>query len=466
MPSAQPPNSQMDLLFVAERRAAWRVGELVAEICGRMEKEYPDVRVVGEISNFRRAASGHIYFTLKDGRSQLPVVLFKGKTRALRFSLADGLEVQVRGRVSVYEDRGQLQLVAETVEPRGKGSLQIAFEQLYAALKAEGLFDLERKRPLPAYPRIVGVITSATGAVIHDILNVLGRRHASVQVLLYPVSVQGDAATGQIVEAFEWFRQNPCVDILLLARGGGSLEDLAAFNSEPVARAIAISSIPVVAAVGHETDFTISDFVADLRAPTPSAAAELITDAQYRVEEHLQMLASRLERATRYQRMQAWERLGRLNAAAVFARMQNGLGRRQQRMDELRFRLESLWDRSCGAIAQRLRLSETRLMQQDVRRQLALHCERLRTLETALAQAVNLPIAHLRARATNANGRLIALSPLAVLERGYALVYDNGNALVKDSSLLHRGDRLRMRFFHGQAQAAVVETGEDTKESE
>lgn len=466
MSSAQPPDSQMDLLFAAERRVSWRVSELVAEICGRMEREYPDVRVEGEISNFRRAASGHMYFTLKDDRSQLPAVLFKGKTRALRFSLADGLEVQVRGRVSVYEDRGQLQLVAETVEPRGKGSLQVAFEQLYAALKAEGLFDIERKRPLPAYPRVVGVITSATGAVIHDILNVLGRRHASVQVLLYPVAVQGDASAEQIVEALAWFRQNPCADILLLARGGGSLEDLAAFNSEPVARAIAASPIPVVSAVGHETDFTISDFVADLRAPTPSAAAELITDAQYRVEEHLQTLASRLDRAARYQRMRAWERLNRLNAAAVFARMQNGLGRRQQRVDELRFRLESAWDRLCGSIAQRFRLAETRLMQQDVRRRLVLHRERLRAMETALAPAVNLSVAHLRARATNANGRLFALSPLAVLERGYALVYDAGNDLVKDSSLLHGGDRLRMRFFHGQAQAAVVETGEDTKESE
>lgn len=464
-------DSQLDFLFSArpemtERQRfapfVWKVRDLVSEIRGRVERDYRDVRVEGEISNLRQAASGHVYFTLKDDRSQLPVVLFRGKARLLKFTLTDGLEIQVRGAVSVYEDRGQLQLVAESVEPRGKGSLQIAFEQLHALLKEEGLFDAARKRPLPPYPRMIGIITSSTGAVIHDMLNVLSRRHARLQVLLYPVAVQGEGSSSEIVHALAWFRENPVADLIVVARGGGSLEDLAAFNSEGVARAIAASLIPVVSAVGHETDFTIADFVSDLRAPTPSAAAELITDAQYRIEEYLEMLAARLERAARYQRMQARERLHRLDATAVFARMQNALGRRQQRVDELRFRLESAWDRLCTFASQNFQIQYARLTRQDIGRKLALQSERLRGLDTALAQAINLPTTRLRARWSGSHERLLALSPLAVLERGYALVYDSNDRLVKNSAQLHKEDRVRMRFSRGDAEARVIETNKDS----
>ncbi|MHB8302621.1 MAG: exodeoxyribonuclease VII large subunit [Acidobacteriaceae bacterium] len=464
---------QMELLLplqeegprpMARVRSPWSVQDLVTEIRTHVEKEYRDLRVEGEISNLREAASGHVYFTLKDDRSQLPVVLFRGKARLLRFRPKDGMEVQVRGGVSVYEDRGQLQLVAESMEPRGKGSLQVAFEQLYARLKEEGLFDADQKRPLPAYPRVVGVITSPHGAVIHDILNVLARRHANVQVLLYPVVVQGEAATAEIVEALAWFQHHPGADVLVLARGGGSLEDMAAFNSEAVARAIAGSAVPVLSAVGHETDFTIADFVADLRAPTPSAAAELLTDAQYRVGEHLQALSARLERAARYQRMRAQERFARLDASAVFARLQHGLARRQQRVDELRFRLESAWDRLRVATAQRLQLIQARLLQQDVRRQLALHRERLRSLQIALVQAASVPIERRRTRVNRANDRLTALSPLAVLERGYALAYASDGELVKNSKRLHAGDELRLRFAHGSADARVAGVEKEQKE--
>ena len=431
------------------------------EIRNHIEREYRDVRVEGEISNLRQASSGHIYFTLKDDQSQMPAVLFRSKARLLKFTPKDGLEVQVRGNVSVYEDRGQLQLVAETMEPRGKGSLQVAFEQLYAKLREEGLFDAERKRPLPSYPRVIGVITSPKGAVIHDILNILARRHAKVRVLLYPVAVQGDAAAAEIVQALGWFERNPCADVVVLARGGGSLEDLAAFNSEAVARAISAATLPVVSAVGHETDFTIADFVADLRAPTPSAAAELVTDAQYRVEEYLETLAARLERGARYQRMRTQERLARLNAAAVFARMQHGLALRQQRVDELRFRLESCWDKLCAAANQRMHLLRARVMQQDIRRQLTANQERLRVLRMTLVQSTTLPIERRRTRWSRASDRLLALSPLAVLDRGYALVYDDGGRLVKDAGLLHPGDDLQIRLAHGRARASVVETEED-----
>ena len=466
-PGSHDSGPQMGFFFPAETaastprtlvRPAWKVRELVTEIRTHVEKEYRDVRVEGEISNLRQAASGHMYFTLKDDQSQLPVVLFRGKARLLKFAPKDGLEVQVRGSISVYEDRGQLQLVAESMEPRGQGSLQVAFEQLYAKLKDEGLFDADRKRPLPAYPRTIGVITSPQGAVIHDILNILARRHAKVQVLLYPVAVQGEAAASEIVEALTWFQQNPCADVLVVARGGGPLEDMAAFNSEAVARAIAGAAIPVVSAVGHETDFTIADFVADLRAPTPSAAAELLTEAQYRVEEYLEALAARLERAARYQRMQARERLAHLDAAAVFVRVQHGLVRRQQRVDELRFRLESVWEKLRTTAEHHVNLVRARLIQQDIRRQLALHQQRLRALETALLQAANVPMERRRTRWSRASDRLLALSPLAVLERGYALVYDAAGNLVKEAEHLHANDSLQLRFAHGRAKVRVTET--------
>jgi exodeoxyribonuclease VII large subunit len=447
-------------------RSPWKVKDLVAEIRGHVEKEYRDLRVEGEVSNFRQASSGHIYFTLKDAQSQLPVVLFRGKARLLKFTLKDGLEVQVRGGVSVYEDRGQLQLVAESIEPRGKGSLQVAFEQLYAMLQQEGLFESDRKRPLPVYPRSIGVITSPKGAVIHDILNVLARRHSRAQVLLYPVAVQGEAAASEVVDALAWFQKNLCVDVLVVARGGGSLEDLAPFNSEGVARAIAASAIPVVSAIGHETDFTIADFAADLRAPTPSAAAEIITDAQYRVEEYLETLASRLERAARFQRMQARERFAQLNAAAIFAGVQHGLARRQQRVDELRFRLESSWGRVRTSAEQRVRMTHANLMQQDVRRQMKLHGERLRALQLALPRAWTTYLERRRTLSGRANDRLLALSPLAVLDRGYALVYDNNGGLIKAAQNLRAGDLLRLRFARGQARAAVVDAEPDNKSNQ
>ncbi len=469
--SRQPSTSaatrpQMDLLFPANSstseaaefvRPPWKVHQLVFEIRGHVEKEYRDLRVEGEISNLRQASSGHVYFTLKDDQSQLPVVLFRGKAKLLKFTPKDGLEVQVRGGISVYEDRGQLQLVAESMEPRGKGSLQVAFEQLYALLKEEGLFESERKRPLPLYPRTIGVITSSKGAVIHDILHVLARRHSRAHVVLYPVAVQGEAAASEVVEALAWFQKNPCVDVLVVARGGGSPEDLATFNSEGVARAIAASAIPVVSAVGHETDFTIADFVADLRAPTPSIAAEMITDAQYRVEEYLAALAARLERAVGYQRMHARERFAQLNASAVFAGVQHGLARRQQRVDEFRFRLEASWQKNSAAAGRRFDIAQANLMRQDVRRQMYLHGERLRSLEAGLSGAWRAYSERCRTGSNRAADRLAALSPLAVLDRGYALVYDGNGSLVKTAKSLRPGDALHLRFAQGQVDATVVD---------
>src|ERR1039457_4858896 len=307
MTREDPFAPQLDLTFEEPQhsRHIWAVRQLVAEVRELVEQEYGDVWVEGEISNFRPAPSGHVYFTLKDADAQLPIVLFRRQAMLLRFRPEDGLHVLVRGRVSVYEQRGQMQLVAETMEPVGAGSLQLAFEQLKERLKAEGLFDADRKRPLPAFPRTVGVVTSPTGAVIRDFLNIVGRRHSGLNVLLFPVPVQGDSAAAEIVTALMELNASGLVDVIVLARGGGSLADLAAFNSESVARAIFASTLPVVSAIGHETDFTIADFAADLRAPTPSAAAELITEAQHKIADRVDSQTTRLERAVRYRLLQA-----------------------------------------------------------------------------------------------------------------------------------------------------------------
>jgi len=273
-PTTQP--GQLGFTFEAPKaapvpaqRRIWTVGELVGDVRESIEREYADLWLEGEISNYRAAPSGHTYFTLKDGDSQLSAVLFRRQASLLRFRPEDGLHVLVRGKVSVFEQRGQMQLIAEFMEPVGAGSLQIAFEQLKARLQAEGLFDPERKRPLPAFPHCIGIVTSPTGAVIRDFLNVGNRRHDALNVLLYPATVQGATAAIEVAAGIEYFNRERTVDVIVIARGGGSLEDLAPFNSELLARAIAASEIPIVSAIGHETDFTIADFAADLRAPTP-----------------------------------------------------------------------------------------------------------------------------------------------------------------------------------------------------
>src|ERR1700677_2679877 len=336
MPSRDPFTQQLDLSFEEPRHARriFPVRELVGQVREFVEQKYGDVWVEGEISNFRPAPSGHLYFTLKDAEAQLPVVLFRRQAVLLRFRPEDGLHVLVRGRVSVYEQRGQMQLVAETMEPVGAGSLQLAFEQLKERLKAEGLFDATRKKPLPMFPRTVGIITSPAGAVIRDFLNIVNRRHSGLNVLLSPVSVQGESAPAEIEAALAELNATNLVDLIVLARGGGSLEDLAAFNSEQVARAIAASGLPVVSAVGHETDFTIADFAADLRAPTPSAAAELITEAQHKIGERLAAQSHRLDRAMHFQLLQARQRLAHLPISRIETRVAALLHRLEQRLDD------------------------------------------------------------------------------------------------------------------------------------
>ncbi len=267
---------QLGLIFQVPQRKIYPVRELVAALRTQLERAFTDVYVEGEISNYRPAESGHLYFTLKDGSSQLRVVMWRTQARLLRFRPENGLQIIARGRVTVYDERGDLQFQAEHLEPKGAGALQIAFEQLKAKLAAEGLFDPARRKPIPALPRRIGLVTSARGAAVQDILNILRRRHESVNVLIYPAQVQGETAAHEVSSGVRWFNRQRGVDVIIVARGGGSFEDLFAFNDEGLARTIAASEIPIISAVGHETDFTICDFVADLRAPTPSAAAELV----------------------------------------------------------------------------------------------------------------------------------------------------------------------------------------------
>ncbi len=451
---------QLNLVFEDSQggRRIWPVRELVAQVRELVEHEYGDVWVEGEISNYRPGPSGHVYFTLKDAEAQLPVVLFRRQAILLRFHPEDGLHVLVRGRMSVYEQRGQMQLVAETMEPVGAGSLQLAFEQLKERLKAEGLFDADRKRPLPMFPRTVGIVTSPTGAVIRDFLNIINRRHSGLNVLLCSVSVQGESAPAEIEAAIAELNAADLVDLIVLARGGGSLEDLAAFNSERVARAIAASRLPVVSAIGHETDFTIADFAADLRAPTPSAAAELITEAQHKIADHLAAQSLRLERAARFQLLQFRQRLIGLPISRAESRVSTLLHRLGQRLDDVTLRLDS-------ALAAQLRRRQNRIaelaaavLNRHPHQNLAHAREHLADFRARLDRCIERMLQSSSASLTALDVRLHSLSPLAVLNRGYALVLSAEGSLIRSAAQVASGDRLTTRLADGSFLSRVEST--------
>lgn len=434
----------------------WRIAELVTEVRTHVERSFAELRVEGEISNLRAAPSGHLYFTLKDGEAQLPAVLFRRAASLLRFRPADGMQVLLRGRLSVYEQRGQMQLVGETMEPLGAGSLQVAFEQLKAKLKARGLFDAERKQLLPLYPRTVGIVTSPTGAVIRDFLNIIARRHAALSVLLYPATVQGEGSAEELAAGVEYLNRTREVDIIVVARGGGSLEDMAAFNTELLAEAIAASALPVVSAVGHETDFTIADFVADLRAPTPSAAAELITAAQHRVEEDLTALDQRLERALRYRLMQARHGFDRLHVEAMTRQVGDAIYRRQQRTEDLAMRAEQSVYRRLQAWREQLLRTEHALARQDLPHRVQAMRQRFEAQQNLLERST-LHLLQLRASEfKNLKGRLRALSPMAVLERGYSLVFDGNGKLVKSITQLETNEEITTQLADGNLTSQVL----------
>jgi exodeoxyribonuclease VII large subunit len=445
----------------APTRRIWRVADLVSAVRTTVERSYTDVWVEGEISNFRPAESGHLYFTLKDGEAQLRVVMFRSQARLLRFRPDNGMQIIARGRVTIYDARGELQLSAEFLEPLGAGALQLAFEQLKSKLAAEGLFDPTRKKALPQLPRRIGIITSPRAAALQDMLNILARRHENVGILIYPAQVQGEAAPAEVSAGVKYFSRAKNVDVLIIARGGGSIEDLAAFNDETLARTIAASRLPVISAVGHETDFTICDFVADLRAPTPSAAAELVIESKYKLAEHLAHLHRRADRAMRYHLLISKNRLAELAQHGAFGRMQELLGRRAQRLDEMIFRLAAGFRDGLRDYRRRVEIASARVRHFDFRRSLALTRTQLHAGADSLMHAMQARLAQHRARLDQLSGKLDALSPVKILDRGYALIFDSEGKLVKNAGLLHAGEEISAHVSHGSFTAEVKETKPD-----
>ena len=447
---------QLGFSFKAPDRRVWGVRDLVAALRASVEREYGDIWVAGEISNFRaHSSSGHLYFTLKDGDSQIRAVMFRSQARLLRFRPEDGMQVVLRGRATVYEKGGDLQLSAEYLEPKGAGALQIAFEQLKAKLEAEGMFDSARKKAIPPLPRCIGIVTSPQAAALRDILNILRRRHHSANLLIYPAQVQGEAAAVEVSTGIKYFNRAKNVDVIIVARGGGSAEDLAAFNHEGLARTVFASEIPIISAIGHETDFTIIDFVSDLRAPTPSAAAELVILSRQEIEEQAGSLQLRLARAVRYRLLMAKQTLTEAGQQGAFARMMGGINQRQQKLDDLIFRAEKSERRLIEQHRRRWERASAAVRHYDARRMLAGIRKDLATQTLAVGAALRAILLRRKSRLDQIEHQLKALSPVAILERGYALVFDLAGRLVKSAAQVAPGDEVSARLAHGTFTARV-----------
>ncbi len=453
-------------LFDETERRPQTVSELTGAVRKSLESRFSSVWVEGEISNFKAHSSGHWYFTLKDESAQLRAKCFRSTNTRIRFRPTDGLYVRARGRLSVYEPRGEYELVVEALDPVGEGALRIAFEQLRDRLQAEGLFARELKRPLPVFPRRVGIVTSPTGAAIRDILNVISRRTRTVHVLFSPARVQGEGASRDIARAIRLIndyhaaavrlgKSGDLVDVLIVGRGGGSTEDLWAFNEEEVARAIRASAIPVISAVGHETDFTIADFTADLRAPTPSAAAELVAAKEDEICGTLAELGRNLSRLMRFRISSARNRVQQQALSQAF--------------DEVRGRLRAA-HRESGAATHRLHLLMTRALRETQGRSeriaFQLSPERLQARLGQARMRFNAAqsdcnaaflsrLETARARLGLVAASLDALSPLAVLQRGYAIAEDADGRLLRDANSVSPGDQVSVRLAKGRLTARV-----------
>jgi exodeoxyribonuclease VII large subunit len=436
------------------------VTELTLLIKHEVEESFLDVWVEGEISNLRIPSSGHIYLTLKDRSSQLKTVIFRSSGRNLKFQPRDGQQILCRGHLTVYEPRGEYQLVVDYLEPKGVGALQLAFEQLKERLKAEGLFDEQRKKPLPMLPKRVGIITSPTGAVLQDMLMILNRRFPNLSILIYPVLVQGEGAADEIVRAIQELNSvsdaQAHLDVLILARGGGSLEDLWAFNEERVARTIANSRIPVISAIGHETDYTISDFVADLRAPTPSAAAELVVRPKQELMGWVQSLSDRIGHS-----MGVY-----LEAQHARCReMQRVLPHPRKRLEAAFLKLDELGWRSGQALS-RLFREKRRSLQERVRRLESLRPDvrlkywgiLLEGLRKQLIHEMNLAVETRRSVLAQGVGRMESLSPLGVLSRGYCIARKHlSSEVIHEAKQMTKGERLNLRLHRGELICQVDE---------
>ena len=412
------------------------VSEVTRMVKMELESAFPLLWVEGEISNFHRHHSGHLYFTLKDGTSQLRTVMFRGEARKVPFELEDGLQVVARGRINVYEPRGEYQLIVELLEPKGKGALQLAFEQLKEKLKKEGLFDSALKKKLPVLPKKVGVVTSPRGAAIVDIIRTLERRFARLHILLYPVKVQGEGAAEEIVEGIDYLGSLPDIDVIIIGRGGGSIEDLWAFNEEKVARAIYRCAIPVISAVGHEIDFTIADFVADIRASTPSVAAEMVIEEEESLRERIENLEKRLVHNQKFV-LQEWKHeVFSLAQHRAFQNMRINLLNLEQKVDDLEMRAWS-------AI-------------KDMQQKISEDKSRAELMEEKIRNALKGMLQQLLARWETLSVQLHNLSPLNILKKGYALCWkDGGQYLVRRIDEVEKEKEMSVSFFKGEFTCLV-----------
>lgn len=437
------------------------VSRLTALLRGVLEENFEHLWVQGEVSNLSYPSSGHCYFTLKDSGAQLRCVMFKSAAKNHKFRLTDGMALIARGRISVYDQRGEYQLICEYVEPAGIGALQTAFVQLKEKLAREGLFAEEHKMAMPRFPRTIGVITSPTGAAIHDILNVLKRRFASLAVVLYPVRVQGEGAAVEIARAIDDMNRLAEVDVVVVGRGGGSLEDLWAFNEEVVARAVYRSKIPIISAVGHETDWSICDFVADLRAPTPSAAAELVIASSDELRSQIETLSHRLRRSIEHTLAAHDGRLDGLRRSLHDPRTM--LGHLAQRMDDLCGRLEMGLSAVVSRRRDRFERLQDTLQHNDPKRMIDALRQHLSLLSVRAEHLLTHRLELTRQEFGDNAARLEVLSPLKTLARGYSIAMHGGDGtVVSDAGLLAVGEPLLLKFYRGQARCRV-ETLEDGK---
>ena len=437
-------------------RQTLTVTELTAAIRGLLESEFIDVWVEGEISNARVWNTGHMYFTLKDSASQIKGVMFRSALRYLKFKPDDGLRVIARGKISVYDPKGEYQIVCEHMEPKGLGPLQLAFEQLKKKLQAEGLFEASRKRPLPALPRRIGIVTSIDGAALRDIIRVLRRRYPNAHLVIAPTKVQGEFSSGEIARSLKFLGRVDDVDVVILARGGGSLEDLWAFNEEVVARAIVACPVPVITGVGHETDFTIADFVADLRAPTPSAAAELVVKRKEEFFAHIDRLESRIHSAV-HQRVRRLEsRLHSLEARPGYAGLPGRMAFRGRHTSELTASLREAMGDALTMRARRHESARRRLEQFNPRHRLAAIRTRLVSRDGQLAAAVKSRLGFAHTALQRSALQLEGLSPLGILGRGYSVTWDaTRTRIIRDASSVKPGDDIRVTLERGEISAKV-----------
>ncbi len=435
-------------------RPIYTVTQLTSEIKSLLERNFEYIWVEGEISNLRIPTSGHLYFTLKDETAQIRAVMFRMQSRLLKFEPADGLQVISYGHLSVYEPRGEYQLIVDHLEPKGLGALQLAFQQLKEKLAQEGLFDAVHKKAIPRLPQRIGIVTSPTGAAIRDMLKIIGRRYANVHILLYPVRVQGPGAALEIAQAIKELNEGPNIDVIIVGRGGGSLEDLWAFNEEIVARAIFNSHIPIISAVGHEIDYTIADFVADLRAPTPSAAAELVVREKIELLEGLTNLRHRL-----FQNFSAFLEIKKEKLRSLLYRLIDP----RKKISDQRLRVDDLSNRLLKAIRQTLlkkkeifQLQKDSLYLHHPGRQISQASAHLQRLIHQMILAEKGEIRLLRQKWQSWMEKLNALNPLAILERGYSIVWllPQGE-IIKEAALLKSEDRVKVRVHKGEFIAKV-----------